>query len=281
MLDSSVTPATLIVIPQGKTIENPMEVRITDAASHFRITAEEDSCAVVALFLESVDPAIEHTVEVILQENALLTILTMQDASRTSSVTIRQKSTLSAGAEIHWQNVSIGGKTVEHDLRSEVIGQGAISQVDWVFYVKDQERQNLSARNIFSARDGAGEITLKGVAEDWASAKCSGLIEIGLHGGGTDTYLTEEVLMLDPTAKVDAIPGLEIRTNDVKASHSATVARVTPEDIFYFAARGIAPREARHMYVRGFLGDLTGKITSEKLREAVTERIGQKYGVAL
>ena len=273
--------ATPLIIPRGKSVEDPIELRITGASSHFLITAEEDSHATVALFLESVDPSLEHHVEVMVKENDSLPTLTMQDASRTSSVSIKQQSTLSAGAKIHWQNVSIGGKTVEHDLWSETIGQGAISQVDWVFYVKDHERQNLSARNIFSARDGGGEITLKGVAEENAQAKCRGMIEIGLQGGGTDTYLTEEVLMLDPTAKVDAIPGLEIRTNDVKASHSATVARVTPEDLFYFAARGIAPRDARHMYVRGFLGDLTGKIASEKLREAVMERIEQKYGVAM
>ncbi|MBI3336832.1 SufD family Fe-S cluster assembly protein [Candidatus Peregrinibacteria bacterium] len=274
------SPSTLVV-PKGMSVLEPIELRITDAASHFVITAEEGANATVAFFLESVASTLEHRVEVIVKENAKLMILTVQDATRESAVTIKQESKISAGGEIRWQNVSIGGKTVEHDLRSEAIGQGALSQVDWVFYTKDHERQQLSARNVFSAKDGGGEITLKGVAEEYAAAKCNGMIEIGLKGGGTDTYLTEEVLMLDPTAKVDAIPGLEIKTNDVKASHSATVARVTPEDLFYFAARGIAPRDARHMYVRGFLGDLVAKIEQEPLREAVLERIEQKYGVAL
>ena len=65
------------------------------------------------------------------------------------------------------------------------------------------------------------------------------MIEIGPEGTGTDACLTQEVLMLDPTAKVDAIPALEIRTNDVKASHSASVSRVTEEDLFYFGSRGL------------------------------------------
>ena len=33
------------------------------------------------------------------------------------------------------------------------------------------------------------------------------MIEIGEKGAGTHTYLSQHVLMLDPTAKVDAIPG--------------------------------------------------------------------------
>lgn len=269
-----------IVIPTAVNPAEPMEIHIVDAVSAYKIVVEENAHATVAIFLESPDAALEHRVEVTVKDNASLTILTMQDASKESSVAIHQRSTLGAGAEVHWQNISIGGKKVEHDLRSEATGRGAISQVDWVFYAKDQEHQKLSARNVFSARDGGGEIALKGVAEERAQVKCEGMIEIGLAGGGTDTYLTEEVLMLDPTSKVDAIPGLEIKTNDVKASHSATVARVTPEDLFYFAARGIAPREARHMYVRGFMGDLVGKIEQEGLQEAVLERIERKYGAA-
>ena len=75
-----------------------------------------------------------------------------------------------------------------------------------------------------------------------------------------DTYLTEAVLMLDPSARIDAVPALEIRTNDVKASHSATVSRVTPEDLFYLQSRGLPERSARTMFVDGFLRDLAHRI---------------------
>lgn len=85
--------------------------------------------------------------------------------------------------------------------------------------------------------------------------------------------------MLDKTAKVDAIPGLEIKTNDVKASHSATVSRVTEEDLFYFAARGIIEKEARRMFVEGFLGEMVGKIGSQTAREEILASVEGKYGI--
>jgi Fe-S cluster assembly protein SufB/Fe-S cluster assembly protein SufD len=77
--------------------------------------------------------------------------------------------------------------------------------------------------------------------------------------------------MLDPTAKVDAIPGLEIKTNDVKASHSATVSRVTSEDLFYFAARGIEETIARQMYIEGFLVEVVDKIEDSALQEEMKQ----------
>ncbi len=149
--------------------------------------------------------------------------------------------------------------------------------MDWTFYAKGNEKQMLTVRNIFDGRDGSGEILMRGVAEEKGHCVAKGMIEIGLKGGGTNTYLTQEVLMLDPSAKVDAVPGLEIKTNDVKASHSATVTRLTPEDLFYFASRGISKKEARAMYVTGFLGAITERITDEKARGEIARLIERKY----
>jgi len=135
----------------------------------------------------------------------------------------------------------------------------------------------MHVKNVFDATDGRGEILMRGIAEGKGHAECRGLIEIGLHGGGTNTYLTQEVLMLDATAKVDAIPALEIKTNDVKASHSATIARITEEDLFYFGARGISPEEARRLFVLGFLGSITEKVQREDVREMIITEIEKKF----
>ncbi len=118
---------------------------------------------------------------------------------------------------------------------------------------------------------------MKGVAQEKGHTVCNGMIEIGERGGGTNPYLTQDDLMLDRSAKVDAIPGLEIKTNDVKASHSATVSRVTEEDLFYFGARGIDESEARKMYVLGFLSELTQRVADLRLRKRILESIEQKY----
>lgn len=177
------------------------------------------------------------------------------------------------GASLTWHLATIGGSSVDHTLRSEVIGEGGESTVNWLFRASGRERQVLSVRNVFTAREGRGEVTMKGIAEAQAHVSARGVIEIGPGGGGTDTYLTQAVLMLDPTAKVDAVPALEIKTNDVKASHSASVACVSPEDLFYVASRGIPEPEARRMIIEGFLGELVLRIPDEEQRDVVRRAI--------
>lgn len=218
------------------------------------------------------DSEASHNVTV--EDGATCTVITINAADR---VKILQKGMVGADAKLLWQNITIGGSDVTHDLVSHVTGANGESAVDWMFYTGGTDKQALSVRNIFDGREGSGEILMRGVAEETGYASAKGMIEIGLQGGGTNTYLTQEVLMLDASAKIDAVPGLEIKTNDVKASHSATVSRVSPEDLFYFASRGIPKNEARAMYVQGFLGMIADRIADEKVREDVRGLIEKKY----
>jgi Fe-S cluster assembly scaffold protein SufB len=289
------TMVHFIYIEPGQKFTHPVQITFTNthewAATHVVVVVGKGSSLTIIEELfndqggEDYGPSGDNTglwshgVEVFLEDGAELEYVSAQRADTGAHMFTQQRSSVGEEARMHWQNVTIGGETVQHDLVSDVRGMHGESSVDWIFYSKETEKQSISAHNIFHAKDGTGEITMKGVAEGKAHTVCNGMIDIELGGGGTDTYLTEDVLMLDKTAKVDAIPGLEIKTNDVKASHSATVSKVTAADLFYFASRGITEKEARQMYVLGFLGDLTQKISDEEERESVLEAITTKYSL--
>ncbi|MBI1812859.1 SufD family Fe-S cluster assembly protein [Candidatus Peregrinibacteria bacterium] len=269
-------------IPDGTALREPIRLHFdhqkNEAATRVRIVVGKRARAIVFEELRSsTDAPWSHAVEVILDEEASLECVSLQAAQPMQRLILQQSSRVGEGASISWRNATLGGGTVKHDLRSNVLGENAASSIDWIFYASDDECYELSARNVFEGRNGSGEITMKGVAEENGHVNAKGMIEIGNSGGGTETYLTQNVLMLDKTAKVDAIPHLEIKTNDVKASHSASIARVTEEDLFYFATRGIDRREARGMFVMGFLGDLAGKIGDTPAREKVLEAIRAKF----
>ena len=251
---------------------SPTVITIDAEKPQQMITAKQKTESIM-VFLVTADASIEITLE----DGATMDALVLQTADSDASIKIDQKSILKANATMRWHNVSLGGKNLTNDLRSEIIGENAESTINWIFFARGDENYKLSVRNVFDAPNGRGEITMKGVAEDHAQTKADGMIEIGLNGGGTNTYLTENMLMLDNTARVDAIPGLEIKTNDVKASHSATVTKVSKEDLFYFGSRGIDEKQARKMFIEGFLGELARMIPGEEWRDDVLEKIRNKH----
>ena len=256
-----------IVIGAGVTSAKFLEIMEKGKQTSVDVSVERGAQAII--FDASMSTV--HTVNVVLEPESRLTYVSLSDASAR-----KLTSTVGAGASMHWHCTTIGGNGDHHELVSTCIGAKAESTVDWIFSASGKEKQSVSVRNIFDAPEGGGEITLKGVAEEKAFVTCNGMIEITEQGRGTNTYLTEDVLMLDSTAHVDAVPALEIRTNDVKASHSATVSRVTAENLFYLQSRGIPEAKARQMFVEGFLRVLTEKIPDENIRNKVAEAILRK-----
>ncbi len=215
-------------------------------------------------------PAQGDTVlEVNVAEQASCDLVTLQEGGAGA---VHATGTVAADGALRWRPVTIGG-TVRHEIRSTCVGDRAMSEARWIVVARGGEYPKAIIRNVFEARNGAGEVAMRAVALAKGQALLDGRIEIGLGGGGTQTYLTQEALMLDASAKIDAIPGLEIKTNDVKASHSATVSRVNPEDIFYAGSRGIAPDAARRLLVEGFLGKLLDGIGDEGIREDLLIRV--------
>ncbi len=232
----------------------------------FSITAEKASVAPITKTIEE-----DSSLEIVVEAGAKGAVCLLIHAEHVEVTTC-----IAEGGSMHLCMITLS-KNAEHSVQSKLEGPNATSDIDWMFYARGSDLQKLSAQNVFAAEDGGGEIVMKGVAEGKARVQCDGLIAISENGKGTDTYLHEDVLMLDKTAKVNAVPGLEIKTNDVKASHSATVSKVTSEDLFYFASRGIAEEEARQMYVLGFLGALTQKIAHQESREMVIAAVEKKH----
>lgn len=278
MSDATLSQANhTFVIPAGAT--DAVDLHVSDAASAVRVDVGQDAVFTLCIRLTAGAKQMSHTIDVSVGAGARCTIITVNTA-RDGVIDINQGGVVADGGVLRWQNITLGNAATVHNLRSRVEGAHGESAIDWMFYAKGTEKQQITVRNIFDARDGAGEILMRGVAEEKGHVVAKGMIDIGLAGGGTNTYLTQEVLMLDPSAKIDAVPGLEIKTNDVKASHSATVTRLTPEDLFYFASRGVPKAEARAMYIQGFLGVITERIFDEKAREEILGLIAEKYEVS-
>jgi Fe-S cluster assembly protein SufB/Fe-S cluster assembly protein SufD len=82
--------------------------------------------------------------------------------------------------------------------------------------------------------------------------------------------------LLDNGAKSDSIPGLEIFTNDVKATHSASVAQMDEEQIFYLATRCLSKSDAQKIIVEGFLEPLSRKM-SYQVRAWISYLIDSKW----
>ncbi len=76
-------------------------------------------------------------------------------------------------------------------------------------------------------------------------------------------------LLLNPKARAESIPKLEIFSEDVRSSHGSTVGEVSPDQLFYLKSRGLSEKEARYLLIEGFVSELIDEISEESVNEEV------------
>ena len=95
----------------------------------------------------------------------------------------------------------------------------------------------------------------KAIVSGQAHSVFDGKLKIAPHLKDVDSLQTNHNLVLSPNAHAESIPRLVIRAEDVSCEHSATVANLNEEALFYLLARGISHQNARHLIIEGFLND--------------------------
>lgn len=82
----------------------------------------------------------------------------------------------------------------------------------------------------------------------------------------TEAYQLNNNLLLNDQAAAHAKPNLEIFADDVKASHGATFAELSKDELFYLRSRGVPKRGAQTLLTEGFCQELIEQIKLTSLR---------------
>jgi len=250
------------VILKGDTKEL-QEFALSDRSPALTLRAQRGSNSSVVVECSARKKNAYRMLEAALEPRSALTLVFVWRGRQ--SVNVSQQFRVDQGARLHLLNITRGSCVQE--TVSEVAGAQGESRIDWIVHAKDVAECRLSAKNVFMGKNGKGDLQIRGVVEGRANVSCNGAVEIEQKASGTQAHLTERILLLDPMARADAVPSLDVKTHDVQASHSASVSRIHPEDLFYFASRGISEKKARKVFIDGFLGQLLADSSIPRLHK--------------
>ena len=98
--------------------------------------------------------------------------------------------------------------------------------------------------------------TVRSVLGGTATGSYLGKVAVARGADGTDGEQSVKSMLLSRGAVANAKPELEIYADDVKCAHGATVGELDAQQLFYAAARGLPPEEAKALLLEGFIGGL-------------------------
>lgn len=154
---------------------------------------------------------------------------------------------------------------VELEIR---IAEGGHVELGGVLLASGAQTVELVTRFLHTAPNATSRQTVRSVAADKATVTYLGKILISEGSQGIDASQSSKALLLARTATANAKPELEIYANEVKCAHGATVGELDRQALFYMAARGIDPAEARALLTEAFVADAIEPIGDEARREA-------------
>ncbi len=263
-----------IYIPKNVALEDPIRL-ITSLAvdgssliSRNVVVADTGSKATVVQELyapgssgrQDVQQGYFELMETHVNPNAHLEMVTLQAMGADTVNVSNRKAFVERDAKMSWYIGMFGSLLSRYKTDSIMKGAGASAEdVEIIFGVGNQSFDVMS-NLIHHGQYSRGRVLVKSVLKDTSKSLFKGMIKIGKDGKGAESYLAGHAILLDKGSKSDSIPGLEIETNEVKATHSASVAQIDENQIYYLSTRGLTREGAKREIVSGFLEPLSRKM---------------------
>ncbi|MBI1970644.1 Fe-S cluster assembly protein SufD [Candidatus Woesearchaeota archaeon] len=288
--------AVVIRIPEHKEVSTPIVLSLYQTTpariDHLLIIAKQNSKATIITSATSpITPATppsseanqkennakqfrSQIIEVIADDHASITVVDVQMMGHADNFSIK-RAAIGKNASVAWIDCCMGSSFTQSSITNNLNGSKASGNITSLFFGGKGQQYDLYAGTSHHAPETTSKLQARGVLVDNAKSTFRGLIAIQPLCTGCEGYQKEDTLLIGDQARIDAVPILEIKNNDVKCSHGTSIGYVDDEKLFYMMSRGLSEEEARQHIIEGFLGSLVNEIPHEETRQQVMDHLGR------
>jgi Fe-S cluster assembly protein SufB len=202
-------------------------------------------------------------VEVFVGRGARVRYTTIQNWSTDIYNLVTKRARVEAGGTMEWIDGNLGSRATMKYPACELVGRKARGEVLSISMAGKNQHQDTGARMIHLAPETTSIITSKSIVKKGGRSTFHGLVRIMPEAKKSFSKMRCDTLLLDPKARTETYPVMDIRTDDAKAGHEATVSKVDAAQLFYLMSRGIGETEANGLIVNGFIEPIVKKLPFE------------------
>jgi Fe-S cluster assembly protein SufD len=278
---SSFRAATVVTVPKAAVASRPTVVSIRgerqdqpheQAAAFGHLLVEVEPFAEAVVVLDYSGSAVyADNVEFSVRDGASLSVVTMQGWADNAVHLSHHHMRLGRDARVKHAAVTLGGDVVRIAPSVRYTGPGGDAQLLGLYFTDAGQHMEHRLFVDHAAAHCRSRVEYKGALQgDGAHAVWIGDVIIRAEAEGTDTYEYNRNLVLTDGTRVDSVPNLEILTGEViGAGHASASGRLEDQHLFYLMARGIPYEAARRLVIRGFFGELIGRIDVPEMRARI------------
>lgn len=271
--------AYLISIPSSVVGSAQNTVTITSnsmspAALHAIVQARSGSETVLVIDHRG-DAVLSENIEFLIEDNAKLTVVSIQDWNHSSIHNGAQYALLGKDSTFKHVMVTLGGSVVRMTPSAYFGAVGGDAALYGLYFADSGQYLEHRIFVDHATPNCKSRVTYKGALQgNKAHTVWVGDVLIRAAAEGTDTYELNRNLLLTDGARADSVPNLEIETGQIQgAGHASASGRFDDEQLFYLQSRGLPELEARRLVVRGFLMEVVQQIGVPEIEERLAASI--------
>lgn len=279
------THGTFLYVPRNVEVDLPLHS--VEYAPHSEMTATyvlavlEEGARATYLH-ESTSPDLEGqtlhlgTTELIVGENADLRYVALQNWGEHTFNFGHQRGRIGRYGKLDWVISEMGTRMTKLFQTLDLDGDGSWGRISGLYFAHNRQHIDLDTQQNHHAVGTTSDLLYKGALRGKSRSVWQGMIVVDPGAQKTDGFQANRNVLLEDTARADSIPGLEIKADDVRCTHAATVGQVDENEIFYLESRGIPRHEAVKLIVQGFFDPVMQRIPFEEVRERLIEAVDIK-----
>jgi FeS assembly protein SufD len=167
-------------------------------------------------------------------------------------------------AAINWYFAKLGGKFSRTKVDTFFLGEGSSSRCNGIIYGGKDQVFDMTTNSHHLVPHTTCDVLVKGAFKDNCKSVYRGMIRIDKKAKYTSSYLSNHSLLLGEEARSNTIPSLMIETDEVKASHGATLGKINKDQMFYLMSRGMDYKTAEKLLIEAFLAQVVDSFHSKE-----------------
>jgi len=182
-----------------------------------------------------------------------------------------------ADSEVETDYVTLHNGRTRNSVFVTMNGRGASLSLNGIGTIDKEEHLDNMTFVDHRVPDCSSNELFKYVVDDSATGSFAGKVLVRQDAQHTVSEQTNRNICLTRQARMYTQPQLEIYADDVKCSHGATVGQLDERAMFYMRQRGIPEQEARLMLMQAFVGEVTGRVALEPLRDRLNRLVEKRF----
>lgn len=264
---------SFIYVPKGVKVDLPLQAYFRINAANMGqfertlIIADEGSfvhyvegCTAPIYTTDSLHSAV---VEIIVKKGARIRYTTIQNWSTNVYNLVTKRMKVEQEGIGEWVDGNIGSKLTMKFPSVYLMGKGARGEILSIAYAGKGQHQDAGGKAIHFAPNTTSKITSKSVSVGGGRTSYRGLIHMFPGAVNSKTKVVCDALIIDEASRSDTYPTMDIRNNEVKVEHEATVSKIGDEQLFYLSSRGLPKEEAQSLIVNGFIEPIVKELPLE------------------